>query len=40
MICDECYECHYYWKNNDTWLACQGQEKPCEEFWAEEEVTG
>jgi hypothetical protein len=39
MICDECYECHYYWQNNDTEHECQGQEEPCEEFWAEEEVT-
>lgn len=39
MICDECYECHYYWQNNDTENECQGQQEPCEEFWAEKEVT-
>lgn len=31
-ICDECYECLWYWQNNDTENKCNGQERPCHEF--------
>ena len=32
-ICDECYECHYYWQNNDTEIQCDGNSKCCCEFY-------
>lgn len=31
-ICNECFECKYYWQNNDTGCECQGQGNPCHEF--------
>lgn len=35
-ICDECYDCRWYWQNNDTEMECQGEEKICCEFIKEE----
>lgn len=29
-ICNECYECHYYWQNNDTKIQCDGSKCCCE----------
>ena len=31
-ICDECLECFYHWRNNDTECDCQGLTKHCSEF--------
>ena len=35
-VCDECYCCKYYVKNND-YYTCYGQETPCHELWLDEE---
>ena len=31
-ICDECYECKYFWQNDDGEYECQGHVVPCVEF--------
>lgn len=31
-VCDKCYECYWYWQNNDTGDECNGQEEACQEF--------
>lgn len=31
-VCDKCYQCHWYWENNDTENECNGTEKNCDEF--------
>lgn len=31
-VCNECYECYWYWQNNDTENECNGQEVACCEF--------
>lgn len=37
-ICDECYDCYWFWQNNDTECECQGNKEPCHEFVLTEEV--
>ena len=32
QICDECYDCYYYWQNNDDIYNCQGSKEKCHEF--------
>ena len=31
-ICVECYDCYYYWQNNDDISLCVGNEFICHEF--------
>ena len=31
-VCDKCYECYWYWENNDTEDECNGQKEACYEF--------
>ena len=37
-ICDECYNCYYYWENNDTENECNGSEEPCHEWIAKRDI--
>lgn len=37
-ICDECYNCYYYWENNDTENECNGSEAPCHEWIAKRDI--
>lgn len=30
-ICDECYDCKFYWQNTDS-NECNGDTKPCHEY--------
>ena len=32
QICDKCFECYFYWQNNDSGSECHGQKEPCHEF--------
>ena len=31
-ICNECYDCKFYWQNTDDGNECNGDTKPCHEY--------
>lgn len=39
VVCDKCFICKWYWRNNDEGCECVGDVRPCYKFLDSDQLT-